>query len=246
DNKFVIAKISYFGKFIHFKEDHTIINVLANALPHPYENFLAKSLTRNGEVYTYQYKEGILDAWVVFYNPIEIETKLPKKLSERQIRKLGSELAKFHLACQKVADKLPRSSKTLRSDVEHLLQILETDIGKYEHRMNEDDIRRQCDLFFTNSEKLGLNNFETIPIFVDWNIGNFSVTPEGQFFSRWDYDWFRMSTRMMDFYFFSRVSSSVGDKTTFSYFVDPLMEDRFIWFLEEYHKVYPLTEQEVR
>src|SRR5690606_14273775 len=80
DNKFVIAKISYFGKFIHFKEDHTIINVLANALPHPYENFLAKSLTRNGEVYTYQYKEGILDAWVVFYNPIEIETKLPKKL----------------------------------------------------------------------------------------------------------------------------------------------------------------------
>ncbi|MEM1137589.1 MAG: hypothetical protein AAGI07_17240, partial [Bacteroidota bacterium] len=30
--KFVIGKLSYFGKFEHFKEDHTIINILANSL----------------------------------------------------------------------------------------------------------------------------------------------------------------------------------------------------------------------
>ena len=57
DGKFVIAKCSYFGKFEHFKEDHTIISVLGNNLPSPFQNFLAKSLMKDGEVYTYQYKQ---------------------------------------------------------------------------------------------------------------------------------------------------------------------------------------------
>lgn len=243
---FVIAKCSYFGKFQHFKEDHTIINVLANNLRHPYEDLLAHSLTKEQEVYTYQYKEGILDAWVVFYNPITIDKKLPKKLNEKLIRKLGAELARFHQACFEVKDLLPPSSKTLTTDVNHLLEIIKTDVGQFEHRGNLDTIRHQCELFFENSRRLGYEDMLTLPVFVDWNIGNFSVTAETKFFARWDYDWFRVSSRVMDFYFFSRVCSSVGDKTTFSYFVDPLMEDRFIWFLEEYHKVFPLTEAEVR
>jgi hypothetical protein len=55
-----------------------------------------------------------------------------------------------------------------------------------------------------------------------------------------------MSSRVMDFYFFSRVVSDIGDRTVFSYLVDPLMEDRFMIFLKEYHRIFPLTEPEVR
>src|SRR5690606_1233824 len=80
----------------------------------------------------------------------------------------------------------------------------------------------------------------------DWNIGNFSVTPATGFFSRWDYDWFRISSRMMDFYFFSRVCSSAGDRTLFSYLIDPLPEDRFILFLKRYDHVYPAAEPDIR
>jgi hypothetical protein len=141
---------------------------------------------------------------------------------------------------------LPAWRKTMRKDVEHLQKILNTDAGKYEHRMNEDAIQRQIDIFFDNLDVLNTDAFTAIPVFIDWNIGNFSVDDGFNFFSRWDYDWFRMSSRIMDFYFFSRVCSTVGDKTIFSYVVDPLMEDRFILFLKEYHKVYPLTEPEVR
>jgi hypothetical protein len=55
-----------------------------------------------------------------------------------------------------------------------------------------------------------------------------------------------MSYRVLDFYFFSRVVSDVGDRTVFSYGINTLMEDRFIIFLQEYHKVNPLTANEIR
>jgi hypothetical protein len=246
DGGFVIAKCSFFGKFEHFKEDHTIINILGNNLRPPFENFLAKSLMKGDEVYTFPYKQGIMDAWVVFYNPIRIDQRLPRKLEEYHIRKLGGELARFHLACKAINPLLPHYSKTLRIDLNHLLEIINTEEGQFEHRQHVDDIRRQCDIFFENCDKLGYSRFVKLPVFVDWNIGNFSVTKDIGFFSRWDYDWFRISSRMMDFYFFSRVCSTIGDRTLFSYLIDPLMEERFIWFLQEYHKVYPLTEPEIR
>jgi hypothetical protein len=107
-------------------------------------------------------------------------------------------------------------------------------------------VLKHADLFLNNAYKAYYTEeIETIPVFIDWNIGNFSVTPEGKFYSRWDYDWFRMSSRVMDFYFFSRVVSDIGDRTVFSYLVDTLMEDRFIAFLKEYHRIFPLTEPEV-
>ena len=43
----VYAKLSYYGKYEHFREDHVIINNLANNLETPYETFLARSLTKN-------------------------------------------------------------------------------------------------------------------------------------------------------------------------------------------------------
>ena len=55
-----------------------------------------------------------------------------------------------------------------------------------------------------------------------------------------------MSSRMLDFYFFSRVVSDAGDKTVWSYLIGPMMEDRFLLFLSEYHYVNPLIADEIR
>ncbi|GAB3687674.1 hypothetical protein GCM10027592_01540 [Spirosoma flavus] len=246
DGDHIIAKLSYFGKHEHFLEDHRIIHALANNLLYPFENVLAKSLIRDGQVFTYRYKDAFIDAWVVFYNPIRIQQKLPRRLDEHHIQMLGRQIAKFHKACSRVSTVLPKSSKTLRSDIWDLLDLLETEVGQFEHRMHIEELKRQCELFLTNRQKLVAKTVETMPVFVDWNIGNFSVTSNCELFSRWDYDWFRISYRVMDFYFFSRVVSNVGDRTVFSYVITTLMEDRFLLFLKEYHTVFPLTENEIR
>lgn len=244
---FVIAKLSYFGQYEHFVEDHNIIHQLGALLPSPYQNFLANSYTYKDKVFTYRSRDELKDVWVVFYHPVEVLEKLPRRLDEKRIRSLGQELANFHLACTAVAPQLISSSKTLDSDILSLLKRLETGEGRFEHGLHMDIIKEQCDLFLTNSGALrDKTGFAKIPVFIDWNIGNFSVTSDFKFYSRWDYDWFRMSSRIMDFYFFSRVVSDIGDRTVFSYIVDPLMEDRFMIFLKEYHQIYPLTEEEVR
>ena len=79
DEGTIIAKLSYFGRYDHFLEDHTIINALAINLPSPYQNFLARSLTKHGNLYAYRYHDSSLDAWVVFYNPIRVARKPAKK-----------------------------------------------------------------------------------------------------------------------------------------------------------------------
>jgi Ser/Thr protein kinase RdoA (MazF antagonist) len=246
DKSFVIAKLSYFGQYEHFVEDHTIINVLANNLPAPYENFLSRSLIKGNTLYTYRFRNKLIDAWVVFYRPIKIDRKLPRRLDEEQIKVLGRQFAHLHQTCHRIRNTLPPSSKTLQTDIEHLLRLLDSDFGRYEHRMNEPVIREQCNRFLENSEKMGFDTWDRIPVFVDWNIGNFSVTRSYKLFSRWDYDWFRMSSRVLDFYFLSRIVSDVGDRTVFTYNIEPLMEERFMLFLKEYHQIYPLTEMEIR
>ncbi len=246
DDDIIIAKLSYFGKYEHFKEDHRLIHALSNNLLYPFENLLSKSLLKNNRVYTYRYKHGKRDTWVVFYNPTRIMTRLPRQLDEHHIMKLGQQVGRFHKACSRVKNVLPKSSKTLRTDINILLEQIEKNEKQFGTRMQADYIRYHSEIFLKNRSKYNLNSFEIIPVFIDWNIGNFSVTPELELYSRWDYDWFRMSYRVLDFYFFSRVVSSVGDRTVFSYVIDTMMEDRFILFLQEYHKVNPLKADEIR
>lgn len=246
DGNFIIAKLSYFGKYEHFVEDHSIIDTLSNNLPTPFENFLARSLAKGNFLYVYRFQNQILDAWVVFYRPIAIKKKLPRRLEEEQVMKLGEQVAMFHKACYSIRNTLPPSSKTLKTDIDHLLRLLQTDYGRYEHRMHIEEIKYQADLFLENSQYIKADEFIKIPVFVDWNIGNFSVTSSGKLYSRWDYDWFRMGSRILDFYFLSRVVSDIGDRTVFSYVIGPLMEDRFLLFLKSYHKVFPLKIEEVR
>jgi len=242
----VFAKLSDYGKYDDFRDDHIIINNLANNLEHPYQMFLAQSLVKKNELFIYRYHQEKNSAWVIFYNPIQIRNKLPRRLEDKHIRKLGRELARFHKACTNVTNQLPTTSKSVVTDIHKLIKS----VNNKEIKMcvsHRDLILRHCDHFLNNADKVNYTTeFEAIPVLVDWNIGNFSITGDGKFFSRWDYDWFRMSSRVMDFYFFSRVVSDVGDRTVFSYLVDTLMEDRFMMFLKEYHRIFPLTEPEVR
>jgi len=246
DEDIIIAKLSNFGKYEHFKEDHRIIHSLSNNLLYPFENFLAKSLLKNNRVYIYRHKQGKQDVWVVFYNPTRIMNRLPRRLDENHIQKLGQQIGKFHKACSRIKNVLPKSSKTLRTDIYALQQQLEHNEKQFGTPMQVDFLKYHCDLFLKNRSNYNMKSFESIPVFIDWNIGNFSVGPSLELYSRWDYDWFRMSYRMLDFYFLSRVVSDIGDRTVFSYVISPLMEDRFIIFLKEYHKVYPLTADEIR
>ena len=245
DHNFIVAKLSYFGKYEHFVEDHTIINSMSNNLPDPYENFLARSLMKGNQLFVHRYKDDVIDAWVVFYRPIKIRNKLPRRLNEDQIVKLGREIARFHKACDTVRHTLPPSAKTMNVDIDGLLETLDTSDGKFEYGLYMDMIYQQCREFKDNYKALDADSLQAIPVFVDWNIGNFSVTNSFRLFSRWDYDWFRMSSRIMDFYFFSRVVSDAGDRTIFTYNIDVLMHDRFLLFLKSYHEVFPLTEQEI-
>jgi Ser/Thr protein kinase RdoA (MazF antagonist) len=246
DDDIIIAKLSTFGKYEHFKEDHRIIHSLSNNLLYPFENFLAKSLLKNNRVYIYRHKQARRDVWVVFYNPTRIMNRLPARLNEDHIKKLGQQVGKFHKACSRVKNVLPKSSKTLRTDIYALQQQLETNEKQFGTPMQVDFLKYHCDLFLKNRSNYNMKSFEIIPVFIDWNIGNFSVGPNYELYSRWDYDWFRMSYRMLDFYFLSRVVSDIGDRSVFSYGINTLMEDRFIIFLKEYHKVNPLTADEVR
>jgi len=246
DEDFVIAKLSTFGKYEHFKEDHRIIHTLANNLLYPFENLLAKSLLKNNRVYTYRHRKGKVDAWVVFYNPSRVMQSMPRRLQEGHIRNFGRQIGKFHRACSRIRNVLPKSSKTLRTDINSLLEELEINEKKFGGKEQTNLIRHHCHQFLKNRTKYNAGSFEIIPVFIDWNIGNFSVIDNFELFSRWDYDWFRMSSRTLDFYFFSRVVSDAGDKTVFSYLINPMMEDRFLIFLSEYHKINPLIADEIR
>ncbi|MEM6321623.1 MAG: hypothetical protein AAF960_28450, partial [Bacteroidota bacterium] len=216
DDGFIIAKLSYFGRYEHFVEDHTIINSLSNNLPTPYDNFLSRSLMKGNQLYVYRYIDSVIDAWVVFYRPIKIKKRLPRRLNEEQIATLGQQIAHFHKSCHLIRNTLPPSSKTLNSDIGHLLEIVNSDFGAYEHRSQQGIIQQQSEILFANLEKYQFHDLPKIPVFVDWNIGNFSVTSSLKLFSRWDYDWFRMSSRIVDFYFLSRVVSDIGDRTVFT------------------------------
>ena len=243
DRSKVIAKISDYGYVSNFSEDHSIINALSINLTYPYENFLAKSLTKNGKLYIYEKKVNNSPIWVVFYNPIRADKKPTKKQSIQRIKTLGEELAKFHLSCKNISNILPHKSKTFKEDIQFIKKNIFS--KKYFHfdKIEKKEIIKHCDIFIKNTQKI-INKNNLLPVFIDWNIGNFSVDKNYNFFSRWDYDWFRIGHRTLDFYFLSRVCSKQGDSTLFTYSPLTLMEGRFMIFLKSYHKIYPLHDND--
>ena len=246
DGDMVIAKVSGFGKYEYFKEDHRIIHSLANNLLYPFDNLLAKSLLKNNRVYVYHYVGERTDAWVVFYNPVRMLSRLPELLDDNDILKLGEQIGKFHAACSRVKNVLPKSLKTLYTDIADLQRQLELKKQQFGTKAQVDLLKYHCDQFLENSLKLNATSFGSIPVFLDWTTDNFSVGPELELYSRWDYDWFRLGPRILDFYFLSKIVAYKDESKYLSFDITTLTDDRFIIFLKAYHKINPLNIDEIR
>ena len=246
--KDVIAKVSGYGSYVHFRQDHYRIHEWIHRLRGTrYQSFLAKVLLKNDEVFTYRDR----DLWVAFYDKTEFYDFLPPVLDEEQIEAFGREMALFHRTCAEISDRVKPTWQSLGSDVASLHDALGSAQWRAERGFGDhvrDFLRAHCDAFLHNADALDYHEWTKIPILIDWNIGNFSVGFDQtgfKFFSRWDYDWFRIEPRAMDFYFCARVVREEGDQTTFSYFADPLTEPRFVRFLKAYNEVHRLTENEI-
>lgn len=248
DGHEVIAKRSSYGSYVHFRQDHQLIQQWIRLLGGTrFQSFLAPMLLRDHEVFTY--REG--DEWVAFYRKAPFYDFLPKLLTLPQVDSLAQQMAEFHRESAVAARRMNPTWKSVGSDIASLYDALGSPTWRKQRGFNDEvetELRRHCDHFLNNAEKLGYHGFEKLPVLVDWNIGNFSVgfDHEGfKMYSRWDYDWFRIEPRAFDFYFCARVVRSDGDQTLFSYLTDPFFEPRFTRFLLEYHRVNPLQQNEV-
>ena len=245
----LFAKVSSYGSYVHFRQDHARIQQWCDALGGTrYEQFLARVLRRNGDVYTFRDRDR--GSWVAFYEEAPRRGFLPRVLSEAQIDNLGREMADFHRACADLAVRLDPTWQSLGADLATLYDQMHgpaveaRGLDREQARL----VRRHCDLFFANAERLGYHRLAKLPVLIDWNRGNFSVAYDEVGFTlygRWDYDWFRIEPRALDFYFLSRVVREEGDQTVFSYGATPLLEPRFLRFVRAYHAAYPLSAGEL-
>ncbi len=249
DGTTVVGKVSSYGSYFLFVEDHERLNRCASLLHGTrFGGMLAEVWKRDGRLFAW-YDERM---WAVFYDDVPRGESLPRVLSTTQIANLGREMAAFHQACTDLAAHVPPSSKTIKIDAIRLLDALEQDDAA-EHfgvdRPGIDLLWRHTHTFLERLVDVGYDEWQRIPVLIDWNLGNFSVVdrPDGTFrlFSRWDYDWFRIEPRLLDFYFLSRVSSRTGDRTQFTYGPHTLVEPTFLRFLRAYHEVFPLSEAEL-
>ncbi len=250
DGSTAIAKVSNYGSFFLFAEDHDRIHRCHALLQGGrFEHFLADSLT-TAAGRPYIWYDG--EMWAVMYNEVPARDRLPRVLTQDQIDNLADEVAAFHLACAELAPSVPPTSKTIKSDAIHLLDLVSERHAAARFGLDQsrlDVVRRHTHRFLVAVLESGYDYWQRIPVLIDWNLGNFSVEYEadGRFslFSRWDYDWFRIESRLLDFYFLSRVSSRTGDKTRFTYGAHTLLEPRFRRFLRTYHQSFPLNGDEV-
>ena len=249
DGSHVVGKVSSYGSYFLFAEDHDRLFKLVQSLSNSrWSGFLAQVLPRDGRAYTWY--DG--SCWAAFYNDVERGTQLPRIITTDDIVFLAREIAGFHKACANAALDLPPTSNSVKGDAIHLLDQLSSEFAPRNFDLRESDIsylRTSTHNFLTNLENIHFDAWTKIPILVDWNLGNFSITQDAnlvkRLFTRWDYDWFRIDTRMLDFYFLSRAASHPGDKTHFSYSPHTLVEPRFVEFLKTYHSVYPLSRAEI-
>ena len=249
DGSSVIAKVSSYGSFYLFLEDHERLNRCASLLHGTrFDGMLAEVWQRDGQLFTWSDRER----WAVFYDDVPRRRSLPRVLDQAQVTNLGREMASFHRACAEIAVQIPPSSKTIKIDAIRLLDALEADDAEEHFGLAAEHIDllvRHTYRFLDRLHLEGYDEWQRIPVLIDWNLGNFSVefAADGSFrlFSRWDYDWFRIEPRPLDFYFLSRVSSRTGDRTQFTYGPHTLVEPTFLAFLRAYQAVFPLRREEI-
>lgn len=261
DGTNVYAKVSNYGSYFLFAEDHDRLFRCTELLQNTrFANFLAPVLKRvdgsinqqkNARPFTYY--DGNL--WVAFYGEALKRDMLPPQLHQQQSRCLAQEIAHFHRACDEIAAEVPATSNSMKADAIHLLDLLSSPFAPKNFSLPPEHIGvlyKHTHDFLMELENIRYDSWKRIPILVDWNLGNFSVDNHGSLtqpftlFSRWDYDWFRVESRLLDFYFLSRVSSATGDRTQWSYSPHTLVEPEFVDFIRAYHEVFPLTESDIR
>lgn len=252
DDSTCVAKVSSYGSYFLFVEDHDRLHRCARLLDETrFAGMLADVWTdrvRPDRIFTW-YDRSM---WAVFYDDVPRGTSLPRVLSQSMVENLGREMAEFHLACTDLAREIPGSSKTIKSDAIHLLDLLESPFAPRNFGLPPEAIGllwRHTHEFLERLVEIGYDEWPKIPVLVDWNLGNFSVNQEAdgfRLFSRWDYDWFRIEPRLLDFYFLSRVSSRTGDRTRFTYGAHTLTEPSFLALVRAYSDVFPLTRDELR
>jgi hypothetical protein len=248
DETHVIAKVSSYGSYYLFAGDHDRIHRVNRLLQGGrFQNLMADSYTIRDRPYTWY--DGSI--WAIFYEEVPVRHRLPSILSDEEVENLAEEMAAFHRTCTGLALMVPPTSKTIKSDAIHLLELVSErhSSGRFPLTpVQLDEVRRHTEEFLMQLHELRYDYWQKIPVLIDWNLGNFSVEYRQrrfELYSRWDYDWFRIEPRHLDFYFLSRVSSRTGDRTRFTYGWHTLLEDRFRRFLRAYHRVFPLDEQDI-
>jgi hypothetical protein len=257
DGGTLVSKVSSYGSYFLFVEDHERLRRCASLLDSTrFAGMLADVWTTRADrlapgershIFTWYDKT----MWAVLYDDVPRGEALPRVLTEDMIRNLGREMAEFHLACTDLAPRIPAGSKTIKSDAIHLLDLLESPFAPRNFDLPPEAIGllwKHTHDFLERLVQLGYDEWTKIPVLIDWNLGNFSVKPYGdgfRLFSRWDYDWFRIEPRMLDFYFLSRVSSSTGDRTRFTYGAHTLLEPSFLAFIDAYTDVFPMSHEEL-
>lgn len=252
DGSGLIAKSSNYGSFFLFAEDHDRLHRATRLLRGSrFDGFMADVVSGpDGEPFVWY--DG--ETWAVFYEEVAVRDRLPRILTDGQVARFGREIAAFHRACEDISGAMPPPSKSAKSDAVNLYELLAArnaheHIGLDASRL--DLVRRHVHRFLMSLHEVGYDSWPKMPVLIDWNLGNFSVDADPDdpdaftLFSRWDYDWFRIESRLLDFYFLSRVSSRTGDRSTFTYGSHTLLETRFVQFLRAYHEVNPLTADEV-
>lgn len=250
DGTCVFGKVSNYGSYFLFAEDHDRLFRCTELLRGSrFEGFLAPVLGHGDRPFTWY--DGSL--WVAFYAEAARAESLPSQLTTPMRLCLAREIAAFHRECDVIAPAIPATSNSIKSDAIHLLDLLSSPFAPRNFELPPEDVGvlwRHTHDFLLELERIRYDSWHRIPVLVDWNLGNFSVLSNdtGAFtlFSRWDYDWFRLESRVLDFYFLSRVSSATGDRTQWTYSPHTLLEPQFCEFLAAYHEVFALTEQEVR
>ncbi len=255
DGSGVFGKVSNYGSYFLFREDHDRIDRLVRGLSTSrFGTFLAAPLTNAaGRVHTFY--DG--KVWAVLYREVERRAQLPRVLEVGQIERLAEEIADFHLACETAARRVsvPPTSVSIKSDAIHLLDLVSTRSTARSFQLAPEEldvVRRHAHDFLFALDDAGYDDLAKLPILIDWNLGNFSIETRPadshetfRLHSRWDYDWFRIEPVVLDFYFLSRVSSETGDRTRFTYGAHTLTEPRFLRFVEAYHRVRPLTDADI-
>ena len=248
DDSTLVAKVSSYGSYFLFAEDHDRLARCTSLLRHGrWAGFLADVLVVDKRPYTWY--DG--RCWCAFYTEVQRAESLPRVLTTSDVSALAREIARFHHACTEIAPALPPVSNSVKGDAIHLLDQLTNPFAPRNFDLPPEDIgvlARFTHELLLRLEAVHYDEWTKIPILVDWNLGNFSVTREDgevRLFSRWDYDWFRVESRLLDFYFLSRVSSSTGDRTSFTYSPHTLTEPRFVEFVRAYHEVNPLSRRDI-